>query len=90
MFPIICLAKLLRAQLQKAMLVAVPHLSPRAKVIKIADKIANLTDLPNSPPATWPEERMRQYVTWSRQVVAGCRGHNRPLEVRYEEMAGAL
>ena len=67
-----------------------PHLSPRAKMIKIADKIANLTDLLNSPPAKWPEERMRQYVTWSRQVVAGCHGHNRPLEVRYEEVANAL
>ena len=67
-----------------------PHLSPRAKCIKIADKIANLTDLLNAPPATWPEERLRQYVVWSRQVVAGCRGQNRSLEVRYDEVAGAF
>ena len=67
-----------------------PHLSPRAKCIKIADKIANLTDLLNAPPATWPEERMRQYVVWSRQVVDGCRGHNRSLEVRYDEVAGSF
>ena len=67
-----------------------PHLSPRAKCIKIADKIANLTDLLNAPPATWPEERMRQYVVWSRQVVDGCRGHNRLLEVRYDEVAGSF
>ena len=67
-----------------------PHLSPRAKTIKIADKIANLTDLLNSPPAEWPEKRMHQYVAWSRQVVAGCRGHNMALEERYEEMARAL
>lgn len=64
-----------------------PHLSPRAKTIKIADKIANLTDLLNSPPAHWPEERLHQYVAWSRQVVAGCRGHSQSLEVRYDEMA---
>ena len=64
-----------------------PHLSPRAKSIKIADKIANLTDLLNSPPAHWPEARLHQYVAWSRQVVAGCRGHNQSLEVRYDEMA---
>ena len=63
-----------------------PHLSPQAKTIKIADKIANLTDLKNSPPAKWPEERIRQYVAWSRQVVAGCRGHNRSLEVHYDEI----
>ncbi len=67
-----------------------PHLSPRAKCIKIADKIANLTDLLNSPPAKWPEERLRQYVVWSRQVVDGCRGHNRLLEVRYDEVAGSF
>jgi len=66
-----------------------PHLSPQAKAIKIADKIANLTDLLNSPPATWPEERMWQYVAWSRQVVDGCRGHNPLLEARYDEMAKA-
>jgi guanosine-3',5'-bis(diphosphate) 3'-pyrophosphohydrolase len=67
-----------------------PHLTPRAKCIKIADKIANLTDLLNSPPAKWPEERLRQYVVWSRQVVDGCRGHNRLLEVRYDEVAGSF
>ena len=67
-----------------------PHLSPRAKTIKIADKIANLTDLLNHPPATWPEERMHQYVAWSRQVVAGCRGHNTALEDRYDEVARAF
>lgn len=63
-----------------------PHLSPQAKTIKIADKIANLTDLANSPPAHWPEERIRQYVTWSRRVVDGCRGHNPALEVHYDEV----
>ena len=67
-----------------------PHMSPRAKCIKIADKIANLTDLLTAPPATWPEERMRQYVVWSRQVVDGCRGHNRSLEVHYDEVAGSF
>lgn len=67
-----------------------PQLSPRAKLIKIADKIANLTDLLNSPPAGWPEQRLRQYVTWARQVVDGCRGHSRSLEVRFDEVARAL
>jgi guanosine-3',5'-bis(diphosphate) 3'-pyrophosphohydrolase len=79
-----------KAERKRLQIEHAPHLSPAAKVIKIADKIANLTDLLNSPPATWPEERMKQYVTWSRQVVAGCRGHNRALEMRYEEVAGAL
>ena len=42
-----------------------PHLSPRAKVIKLADKISNLRDLMNSPPVGWDVERRLQYVTWS-------------------------
>ena len=67
-----------------------PHLSPRAKTIKIADKAANLTDLLNSPPAEWAEERLRKYVEWSRQVVDGCRGHNALLEGIYDAKAAEL
>ena len=37
-----------RRQIEKA-----PRLSPRAKIIKLADKIANLTDMIVSPPAHW-------------------------------------
>ena len=68
-----------RRQIEKA-----PRLSPRAKVIKLADKIANVTDMIFSPPAHWPVERRRQYVDWSNRVVAGCRGHNEPLEKIYD------
>jgi guanosine-3',5'-bis(diphosphate) 3'-pyrophosphohydrolase len=52
-------------QIEKA-----PGLSPRAKTIKLADKIANLTDLIASPPADWPLERQQQYVDWSNKVIA--------------------
>jgi guanosine-3',5'-bis(diphosphate) 3'-pyrophosphohydrolase len=60
------------------------RIQPRAKVIKLADKIANLTDLIASPPAHWPLERRRQYVDWSNKVIAGCRGHNERLEEIYD------
>jgi guanosine-3',5'-bis(diphosphate) 3'-pyrophosphohydrolase len=68
-----------RIQIEKA-----PRLSPRAKIIKLADKIANLTDLIASPPAHWPLERRQQYVAWSTKVIAGCRGHNERLEEIYD------
>jgi (p)ppGpp synthase/HD superfamily hydrolase len=71
-----------RIQVEKA-----PNLSPRAQLIKIADKTANLTDLVNSPPAGWAEERIRQYVEWSGKVVAGCRGQNERLEQAYDAKA---
>ena len=62
-----------------------PYLSPRAKVIKLADKIANLRDLLESPPVSWEPERRRQYVQWSNDVVAGCRKMNSPLEDLYDQ-----
>jgi hypothetical protein len=68
-----------RIQIEKA-----PRLSPRAKVIKLADKIANLTDIIVSPPAHWPFERRQQYVDWSNKVIAGCRGYNERLEEQYD------
>ena len=64
-----------------------PHLSPRAKVIKLADKIANLGDLLVSPPVGWGLERQQQYVDWSDAVVAGCRGQNPVLESHYDGTA---
>lgn len=68
-----------RRQVEKA-----PRLSSRAKIIKLADKIANLTDILVSPPVHWTLERRQQYVAWSNQVIAGCRGHNARLEAIYD------
>lgn len=68
-----------RIQIEKA-----PRLSPRAKVIKLADKTANLTDIIVSPPAHWSLERRQQYLAWSNRVIAGCRGHNTRLEEIYD------
>jgi guanosine-3',5'-bis(diphosphate) 3'-pyrophosphohydrolase len=71
-----------RIQVEKA-----PTLSPRAKLIKIADKIANLKDLASSPPASWSLERQTEYVEWSNSVVAGCLGHSEPLQDLYYRVA---
>jgi len=65
-------------QIEKA-----PHLSARAKMIKIADKMANLGDLMDSPPADWPLERKIEYLEWSNAVVHSCRGHNQRLDALY-------
>ncbi len=55
-------------------------LSARAKQLKIADKISNIRDITRFPPADWPLERRREYLSWAEQVVAGCRGVNAELE----------
>ena len=63
-----------------------PHLSTRAKLIKLADKICNTRDIAHSSPDDWSEERRVQYLNWSEAVVAGCRGVNTHLEGYYDEV----
>ena len=67
-----------------------PGLSHAAKCIKLADKICNLRDITQSPPADWPLERIQEYFGWSEKVVAGLRGANPALEACYDsELARA-
>ncbi len=62
-----------------------PRLSARAKTIKLADKIANLRDVIDNAPLNWPVERRLEYLDWTEQVVAGCRGVNPLLEKLYDQ-----
>jgi (p)ppGpp synthase/HD superfamily hydrolase len=62
-----------------------PQLSGRAKLIRIADKIANVRDVTHHPPAHWDLGRRRDYLAWSEAVLAGCRGLSPALEACFEE-----
>ena len=62
-----------------------PGRSPAAKLIKIADKICNLRDLTQRPPADWSRDRRSAYFDWAEAVVAGCRGLNPALEECFYE-----
>ncbi len=64
-----------------------PHLSLEAKLIKLADKTANVTDLNEADPVDWSVERKRKYVEWATNVVAGLRGTNEPLETLFDRIA---
>jgi guanosine-3',5'-bis(diphosphate) 3'-pyrophosphohydrolase len=66
-----------------------PHLSPEAKLVKLGDKISNIGDVADSPPADWSIERRREYIKWGEAVVAGLRGSNQALERRFDEVAAA-
>jgi guanosine-3',5'-bis(diphosphate) 3'-pyrophosphohydrolase len=57
-----------------------PHLSTEAKVVKLGDKISNIADVTNNPPAGWDQTRRREYIDWGESVIRGLRGVNRPLE----------
>jgi guanosine-3',5'-bis(diphosphate) 3'-pyrophosphohydrolase len=61
-------------------------LTARAKLIKIADKIANVGDIARQPPPDWSIERRRNYFNWTKQVVDRVRGTNAALEACYDEV----
>lgn len=63
-----------------------PHISHQAKLIKTADKIANLRDILNSPPVDWPMTRKLGYFDWAKQVIDGMRGNNSALEAEFDAL----
>ena len=61
------------------------HLSHRARLVKLADKISNLRDIAGSPPHDWPLQRRREYFDWAKAVVDRIRRTNRKLERAFDE-----
>ena len=62
-----------------------PKLSPEAKLVKLADKICNLRDIVERPPAKWDVQRRREYFDWAKRVVSGVRGVHPRLEATFDE-----
>jgi guanosine-3',5'-bis(diphosphate) 3'-pyrophosphohydrolase len=60
------------------------HVSTRAKLVKLADKIANVSDIDGAPPAGWSLERKREYYDWAKRVVDQMRGVHPKLEARFD------
>ena len=58
-------------------------LSVGAVLIKLGDKISNVSDVTNSPPATWNTERRREYLDWAESVVSNCPKVNGKLETYF-------
>jgi len=61
-----------------------PRLSHAAKLVKLADKIANVRDVADHPPSEWPLERRREYFDWAKRVVDGLRGTHGGLEAAFD------
>jgi guanosine-3',5'-bis(diphosphate) 3'-pyrophosphohydrolase len=62
-----------------------PHISPKAKLVKLADKICNLRDIAATPPSNWSRERKIEYFDWAARVVAGVRGTHPRLEAIFDD-----
>ena len=79
--------KRLRKQRRKELQVEhAAHISKSAKLVKLADKIANLSDLIASPPAGWPLQRKREYFDWAKRVIDQVRGTNSNLERKFDAL----
>jgi guanosine-3',5'-bis(diphosphate) 3'-pyrophosphohydrolase len=60
--------------------------SDGAKLVKLADKIANLRDVIGSPPADWSLDRKQEYFDWAKKVVDELRGTNAKLESKFDAL----
>jgi guanosine-3',5'-bis(diphosphate) 3'-pyrophosphohydrolase len=63
-------------------------LSTGARLVKLADKICNLRDVAERPPAKWDLERRREYFEWAKQVIDGLRGASPALEAAFDAAYG--
>lgn len=61
-----------------------PHLTERAQLLKIADKISNLRAILLSPPANWDLARKQEYAAWAKLVVDACIVPNSFLRTEFE------
>ena len=59
-------------------------ISPEAKLVKLADKICNLRDVVERPPASWDLARRTEYFDWAKSVVDRLRGAHPRLEKAFD------
>ena len=62
------------------------HISIEAKLVKLADKLYNLRDLKECPPAKWSVERIQGYFVWCQAVVKSLSGSNKNLEAALKDL----
>jgi guanosine-3',5'-bis(diphosphate) 3'-pyrophosphohydrolase len=75
-----------KAERKRLQIVHAHELSAGSTVIKLADKIANVSDLIHAPPVDWTAERVREYLDWAEAVVRAMPMVNARLEGRFAEV----
>ena len=76
---------LLKADRKRLQIEHAAHISREAKLVKLADKICNVRDVANHPPAKWDLVRRREYFEWAKAVVDQLRGVHSELERKFDE-----
>ena len=56
------------------------EISEGAALIKLGDKISNVTDITNTPPTDWDSNRRLEYFDWAEKVINNCPKVNQALE----------
>ncbi|HYX63206.1 MAG TPA: HD domain-containing protein [Burkholderiales bacterium] len=77
--------RLSKAERKRLQIEHAPHLSREAKLVKLADKLCNLRDVAERPPAGWPLERRQEYFDWAKRVIDGLRGTHSRLEDAFDQ-----
>lgn len=62
------------------------ELSTAAALVKLGDKIANVSDMTMAPPAGWDLNRRREYLDWAGEVISNCPKVNSALESRFAQV----
>jgi GTP diphosphokinase / guanosine-3',5'-bis(diphosphate) 3'-diphosphatase len=73
-----------RAERKRLQVERAGGISREAKLVKLADKICNLRDMAERPPASWDLARRREYFDWAKRVVDGLRGAHPVLEAAFD------
>jgi len=73
-----------KAQRKLAQIEHAGQLSREARLIKFADKTANVRDIGMSPPADWGPARIVEYFDWAARVVDAMRGADATLEAVFD------
>jgi GTP diphosphokinase / guanosine-3',5'-bis(diphosphate) 3'-diphosphatase len=76
--------KLDKAERKRLQVAHAAQLSAAAKLVKLADKICNLRDVAERPPANWELARRQEYFEWAKRVVDGLRGAHPALEAAFD------
>lgn len=76
--------KLPKAERKRLQIEHAAGISDGAKLVKLADKICNLRDVAERPPAKWDLQRRQAYFEWARQVIDRLRGIHPRLEAAFD------
>ena len=61
------------------------EISGDAALIKLGDKISNVTDITETPPTNWDSRRRLEYFEWAEKVINNCPKVNTSLEKYFKD-----